>query len=93
MIGLGFGLLGASYWLATYGWSQVRGCNAGFVSLGWPGSFKGCNPDAGSTPAPTPSPTTTASKAPSGNTMIPIGGGRSVPAKDIPGGKGSEVSP
>lgn len=57
MVGLGFGVIVAGFSLAGYGWSQLRGCNASFVSLIWPGSYKGCNPDSGTTsatPAPVP---------------------------------------
>lgn len=102
MVGLGFGLFLAGYSLAAYGWSQVRGCNSGLVGIVWPGSFKGCNADSGGTPAgggsnPNSSgsqgPTATASRAKSPTSRINIGGGRTVPAKDIPGGKGSGVSP
>lgn len=57
MIGLGFGLFFGGYWLSAYAWGQLRSCNAGFVSLGWPGSYKGCNADSGSTPSTTPAPT------------------------------------
>lgn len=53
MIGLGFGLFFGGYWLLTYGFSQVRGCNAGFFSLAWPGSFQGCNGDAAGSPGGT----------------------------------------
>lgn len=45
MAGLGFIGLGVGYWLLAYGWSQIRSCNAGFFEIGWPGAFKGCNPD------------------------------------------------
>lgn len=47
MAGLGFGLFFVGYSLLAYGWSQVRGCNAGLFSLIVPGRFKGCNPDSG----------------------------------------------
>ena len=47
MIGLGFGVFFVGYTLLTYGFSQLRGCNAGFISLVYPGpkGFQGCNPD------------------------------------------------
>ena len=47
MIGLGFGVFFAGYTLLAYGWSQLRGCNASFISLAWPSpnGFPGCNPD------------------------------------------------
>ena len=56
MVGLGFGVFFGGYLLLSYGWSQLRGCNSSFVSLAWPGSFNGCNPDPPKTstnPAPT----------------------------------------
>lgn len=31
--------------MLTYGWSQIRGSNASLVSLVWPGSFQGAQPD------------------------------------------------
>ncbi len=33
------------YSVFTFGWSQLHGCNAGFVDLVWPGRYKGCKPD------------------------------------------------
>lgn len=48
MVGVGIGVFGFSYWLLAYGWSQVRGQNAGFFELGWPGAYKGNTPDSGS---------------------------------------------
>jgi len=58
MTGVGLGVVFLGYWVMTYGWSQLRGCNAGFFAIVWPGSsaYTGCEPDAaaGSTPAPIP---------------------------------------
>ena len=62
MVGLGFGLGFGGYLLLTYGWSQLRGCNASFVSLAWPNSFNGCNPDP---PAPA-NPATQTAQQPTG---------------------------
>ena len=46
-------LIFAGYQLATYGWSQVRGSNAGFFDILWPGRFAGLNPDKSATAPPT----------------------------------------
>ena len=43
----------AGYTLVAYGWSQVRGCNAGLFDVVWPGRFHGCNPDTGGAGGPT----------------------------------------
>ena len=52
MVGLGFGVFFGGYLLLSYGWSQLRGCNASFISLAWPSpnGFQGCNPDPPGTP-------------------------------------------
>lgn len=47
MIAVAGGVAFFGYWLFAYGLSQVRGCNAGFLEIVWPGSYKGCNPDSG----------------------------------------------
>ena len=62
MVGLGFGVFFGGYLLLSYGWSQLRGCNSSFVSLAWPGSFNGCNPDP---PGPA-NPATQTANAPTG---------------------------
>ena len=38
----------AGYQLVSYGWSQVRGNNAGFFDILWPGRYTGNTPDGGS---------------------------------------------
>jgi hypothetical protein len=43
------GVLYFGYWLFAYGVSQVRGCNAGFFALGWPGKNPVCDKDTGAT--------------------------------------------
>jgi hypothetical protein len=45
MVGIGLGVFFAGYSLLVYGWSQLQHCNASLVSIVWPGSYKGCNPD------------------------------------------------
>ena len=64
MIGLGFGVFFVGYTLLTYGWSQLRGCNASFISLAWPSpnGFQGCNPD----PPPPANPATQEAHKPVG---------------------------
>jgi len=46
MVGIGLFVGWLGYSVLTFGWTQVQGCNAGFVDLIWPGRWKGCNPDA-----------------------------------------------
>lgn len=49
MIGIGFALLFGGYSVLAYGWSQVRGCNAGVLEVIWPFTgYRGCKPDSGS---------------------------------------------
>jgi len=45
VIAVSGGLLFIGYQLTVYGWSQVRGSNAGFFDILWPGRFKGAFPD------------------------------------------------
>lgn len=47
MTWISIGVLWVGYTVLTYGWSQIRGCNAGLFSLIIPGKFTGCNPDRG----------------------------------------------
>ena len=82
MVGLGFGLLLGGYTLLAYGWSQVRGCNAGLAGLIWPGAFKGCNPDSGSIPGSASTPAATAPSATNPNPVNPI----TAPPVVAPGG-------
>jgi len=47
------GVLWAGYAVFAYSLSQVRGCNAGFLAMAWPGKATPvCNPDTG-TPSAT----------------------------------------
>lgn len=91
MIGLGMGIFAAGFAIAGYGWGQLRGCNAGFVAMIWPGSYKGCNADSGSNDAsqgtgtaPTPenpnpkNPITAPPKGATGSKDTPFGGGQPV---------------
>ncbi len=55
------GLTFAGYQLLVYGWSQLRGSNAGFFDILWPGRFKGAFPDAASS-----SPSTSTGATPGG---------------------------
>lgn len=52
MTWISMGVLWAGYTVLVFGWSQVRGCNAGLFSLVIPGKFTGCNPDAPATSSP-----------------------------------------
>ena len=54
MVAVSGGLIFLGYQLLTYGWSQVRGDNAGFFDLLWPGRYKGPNPDPPAQAAPNP---------------------------------------
>ena len=62
MIGLGFGVFFAGYTLLAYGFSQLRGCNAGFIDLVIPGRYSTCNPD----PKPPANPADQQAKQPYG---------------------------
>ena len=85
MVGLGFGLFLAGYSLAAYGWSQVRGCNSGLVGIVWPGSFKGCNADSGSTSSSQGTPTAATPQNPNPSNPITANpNGSSGPARDTP---------
>lgn len=52
MLGVGFATIFAGYWLLAYGFSQVRGCNAGFFEIVWPGSYGGCKGDQSTNSSP-----------------------------------------
>ena len=84
MVGIGLGILFMGYWIGAYGWSQIRGCNAGIVDLIIPGRYKGCAPDgqgaAGGAPVgPGPNPATASGCAPGQRwcqklgTCLPVG--------------------
>lgn len=45
MVGLAGSIVFIGYTLMAYGWSQIRGSNAGLFDITWPGRFKGANPD------------------------------------------------
>ncbi len=47
MIAVSGALIFIGYQLTVYGWSQVRGQNAGFFDILWPGRYQGNTPDAG----------------------------------------------
>ena len=47
-------LILAGYQLVTYGWSQIRGENAGFFDILWPGRYKGNRPDVSGSGGTTP---------------------------------------
>ncbi len=49
-------LIFIGYQLVAYGWSQVKGSNAGFFDILWPGRFKGAMPDTPAAPSPPPAP-------------------------------------
>lgn len=72
MVGLGIGVFFVGYSVLAYGWSQLRGCNAGFFDLIWPGRFTGCNPDTGG--------------GSGGGTTVPLGSGSSVKVTPQAGG-------
>jgi hypothetical protein len=46
MIAVSGGLMFLGYQLTVYGFSQIRGQNAGFFDILWPGRYKGNTPDA-----------------------------------------------
>ncbi len=46
MVAVSGGLIFIGYQLMVYGLSQVRGDNAGFFDILWPGRYKGPSPDA-----------------------------------------------
>ena len=54
MVAVSGGLIFLGYQLLTYGWSQVRGANAGFFDILWPGRYKVVAPDAASVGTYTP---------------------------------------
>ena len=51
MIAVSGGVLFIGYQLIVYGWSQVRGANAGFFDILWPGRYSGPHPDTGTAKA------------------------------------------
>ena len=97
MIGLGFVVLFGGYAVMTYGWSQLRGSNASFVSLVWPGSFKGASADTGgassssSTTSPATAPTPANPNPPNPITAPPPGSKSGTAGKDTPFGGGQKV--
>jgi len=58
------GLIFLGYQLLVYGYSQVRGDNAGFFDLLWPGRYNGPNPDPPAQAATKTTPTTTGAPRP-----------------------------
>lgn len=89
------------YQTLTYGWSQVRGCNAGFWDIAWPGRYKGCNPDGAGTSTTTGEASTSNNQFGTGSggkpvgpdTTVNLGNGRTVRAGQLPGGPGNPASP
>jgi hypothetical protein len=83
MVGLGFLLTFGGYSLFAYGFSQIRGQNAGFVQMLWPQkSFAPVPPDAGASQGPPTAPT-----AQNPNPSNPITApprGASGPVRDTP---------
>ena len=71
MIAVSGALVFGGYQLLVYGWSQVRGSNAGFFDVLWPGRFKGALPDAAAAapPASPPAANTVGGKTPGGVTI------------------------
>ena len=72
------------YQLMTYGFSQVRGSNAGFFDILWPGRYKGAFPDGGST-STTGQPIKIGGAAVPGTITIPAPSG-----SGLPGGPGTK---
>ena len=75
------GIAGVVVWLGyavfAFGWSQVRGCNAGFLAMIDPfGQQPTCNPDTGKDVAKTSTPSLTNnpiySEAPGSNPWAPF---------------------
>ena len=66
MVAVSGALIFAGYQLMVYGWSQVRGSNAGFFDLLWPGRYNGSKPDSSGSATPGPSGSTPP-------TVIPFG--------------------
>ena len=51
------GVTFADYWIFAYGFSQLRGCNAGFIAMGMPfGALPVCNSDSGDQDLPPKTP-------------------------------------
>ena len=70
MIAVSGALVFGGYQLLVYGWSQVRGSNAGFFDILWPGRFKGALPDGASATSTTPpAENTVGGKTPGGVTI------------------------
>ena len=45
MVAVSGALIFIGYQLTVYGWSQIRGENAGFFDILWPGRYKGSTAD------------------------------------------------
>jgi hypothetical protein len=67
MIAVSGGLMFIGYQLMVYGFSQVRGQNAGFFDILWPGRYKGNTPDKSA--ADTYSPSTGLNNTAAGGTV------------------------
>jgi hypothetical protein len=62
--------------MLTYGVATVRGCNVTLTQIGWPGKYKGCNPDApGSVSQPDPTIPGVGSAKPTTNPLQAVPGG------------------
>lgn len=46
MVAVSGALIFIGYQLTVYGWSQIRGQNAGFFDILWPGRYNGNTPDS-----------------------------------------------
>jgi len=75
MIAVSGALVFAGYQLLAYGWSQIRGSNAGFFEILWPGRFA---PVASDGPAAAAPPGTSGAAA--------LGSGTGSVSKTFPGG-------
>ena len=71
---MGFVVALLGYSVFDYGLSQVRGCNASFVDMIWPGRNPQCNGDS-SEPSPNFTKTTATGKCPKGQIRQKVAGG------------------
>jgi len=82
------GVMWLGYTTFAYSLSQIRGCNAGFLAMAWPGKTTPvCNPDTGGSSTGTTKTPTTPGNCPSGQVFnLDTGTCVKQPTKPCPAG-------
>ena len=81
MLAVSGGLIFIGYQLLVYGASQVRGDNAGFFDILWPGRYKGAFPDSSGTGAANTNTGSGTDYMPPLSSQAPAGAGSTIPTR------------